>query len=279
MPDVRTGAVCAPHWCEDVPEGTRTIVCNCGARFGEDALGVEDGVNAFADHIVEMWLKELLGSPTGPGNCRVMCEDANDEIGTCRRSTMPADLGPTDREARARTLYESKRGFQMPWDELAEVDPGLRREMLDQVANPEPAAGGGDVTEPSDDGPPRRPPLWAPIPDWVDYAGQLEDVLEAMRARCEAAEAVVAAYRRATLVSREYDEDADEARDAWRTSYLVHAAYDPSLAACSEGCGHPPHDGTCGHVDELEGGGSLTCLCGGGDLAAHPEPAAGGEAG
>lgn len=49
----------AKHWCEEVPENTRTLVCNCGERFGEDAGTMEDVVGEFVDHVVAAKLREL----------------------------------------------------------------------------------------------------------------------------------------------------------------------------------------------------------------------------
>jgi hypothetical protein len=62
---------------------------------------------------------------------------------------------------------------------------------------------------------------------------------------------VLAAYRKAQIVSREFDEGDDEMEEAWHAAYLAHVAYDPSLnrSGCPEcggtgvsGCGARWHD-------------------------------------
>lgn len=44
------------------------------------------------------------------------------------------------------------------------------------------------------------------------------------------AEDVVAAVRQAWITARDFDEGDDELDQAWRTAYLIHAMYDPTLA-------------------------------------------------
>jgi hypothetical protein len=48
--------------------------------------------------------------------------------------------------------------------------------------------------------------------------------------RAEAAEALIALYRQAQIVSREFDEGDDEMEEAWHAAYLAHVAYDPTLS-------------------------------------------------